>query len=80
MRKSKVFISLLDVCSILITALISFNRNDDIVTKALFSPSNTYAFGDGATYYNGISDSLIGESLINALNKLNSSKRKTAGL
>lgn len=77
MKKSKVFISLLGVCSILVTALISFNRNDDVVAKALFSPSKTYTFGDGATYYNGISDSLTGDSLINALNKLNSSKRKT---
>ena len=37
----------------------------------------TYTNGDGATYYNGIGDSLTGDSLLSALRSLNSNRRKT---
>ncbi|NLV29373.1 MAG: hypothetical protein GXY57_04390, partial [Erysipelotrichaceae bacterium] len=43
---------------------------------AEYSPGTTYTHGDGDTYYNGISDSLTGTNLLNALRNLNSSKRK----
>ena len=37
----------------------------------------TYTNGDGATYYNGISDSLSGNSLLTALRTLNLNKRQS---
>ena len=46
-------------------------KNDAVVTFA------TYTNGDGATYYNSISDSLTGDSLLSALRSLNSSKRSS---
>ena len=43
----------------------------------VFTPTfASYTNGDGATYYNGISDSLTGDSLLSALRSLNGSKRK----
>ena len=41
-----------------------------------YTPTSTYTFGDGATYYNSISDSATGNALLSALQSLNSSKRK----
>lgn len=50
-----------------------------VSTKALEKPVEptfaTYTNGDGATYYNGIGDSLTGNSLRSALNSLNDNKR-----
>lgn len=50
-----------------------------VSTKALEKPVEptfaTYTNGDGATYYNGIGDSLTGNSLRSALNRLNDDKR-----
>ena len=49
-------------------------------TEALYTPGVTYTNGDGATYYNGISSSLTGTSLLSALQSLNKTKRqKTIG-
>ena len=41
-----------------------------------YTPTSTYTFGDGATYYNSISDSATGDALLSALQSLNNSKRK----
>ena len=46
-------------------------KKESVVTFA------TYTNGDGATYYNGINDSLSGDSLLSALRSLNSTKRKS---
>ena len=42
-----------------------------------FTPTKTYTFGDGATYYNGISATAEGTTLLSALQALNTSKRQT---
>ena len=66
-----------------VSALVAFGggislatSNTLIKSEAEYSPGTTYTHGDGDTYYNGISDSLTGTNLLNALRNLNSSKRK----
>ena len=48
--------------------------NNDKAEKV--SAVGGYTNGDGATYYNGISDSLTGDSLLSSLRSLNGSKRQ----
>ncbi len=52
----------------------SVNAGKDKESVVTFA---THTNGDGATYYNGISDSLEGDSLLSALRSLNSSKRSS---
>ncbi|MFA6852374.1 MAG: endonuclease, partial [Bacilli bacterium] len=52
-------------------------QKDESHQAQAYTPSRTYTNGDGDTYYNGISDSLTGTNLLNALRNLNSSKRQS---
>ncbi|MDD4103981.1 MAG: hypothetical protein PHU89_03145, partial [Bacilli bacterium] len=52
-------------------------QKDESHQAQAYTPSRTYPNGDGDTYYNGISDSLTGTNLLNALRNLNSSKRQS---
>ena len=62
------------------TIFASANRVVDKTNAASYAPgytpSATYAFGDGATYYNDISSTATGDSLLSALRSLNSTRRK----
>ncbi|MCQ2770735.1 MAG: endonuclease, partial [Clostridia bacterium] len=52
------------------------STNNTLEAKA-YSPSTTYTNGDGATYYNGISSTATGTTLLSSLQTLNNSKRRT---
>ena len=58
------------------TGVVLSTNSNLIKSEAEYSPGTTYTHGDGDTYYNGISDSLTGTNLLNALRNLNSSKQK----
>ena len=58
------------------TGVVLSTNSNLIKSEAEYSPGTTYTHGDGDTYYNGISDSLTGTNLLNALRNLNSSKRR----
>lgn len=66
--------------SLSVGVVLSSSIADSYQVQAYYSPSSTYTNGDGATYYNGISSSATGTTLLSALQSLNSSKRqKTIG-
>ena len=66
--------------STLSAGIIITAKNISQQADAYYTPSTTYTNGDGATYYNGISESSEGTTLLSALRSLNSSKRqKTMG-
>lgn len=56
---------------ILVTA-----KNVSQQAEAYYTPSSTYTNGDAATYYNGISGSATGTTLLTALQSLNNTKIK----
>lgn len=68
-------VSLLSAVAIVLSA-VAVGRNVINAAGAVYTPSGTYTNHDGATYYNGINSSLTGTALRDALNSLNSSKRK----
>lgn len=84
MRKQFKAFSLLSLAVILgastSAAIFSSQTKTINKTEAVYTPGITYTNGDGATYYNGISSSLTGTSLLSALQSLNKTKRqKTIG-
>lgn len=59
-------------------AVIYTQKQPSLYTPA-FAANGHYSNGDGATYYNGISDSLTGNELLSALRSLNNNRKKTNG-
>ena len=58
---------------------IIYTQKQPVLYTPAFAANGHYSNGDGDTYYNGISDSLTGTELLNALRSLNNSKKKTNG-
>jgi len=52
------------------------NLSDTQEVKAIYSPSRTFTNHDGDTYYNSISSTATGTTLLNALRTLNGNKRQ----
>ena len=69
--------SLLTVGVFSFSSIALLSKNPIEKTEAAYTPGTTYTFGDGDTYYNGISSSLTGNSLLTALQSLNNTKRQT---
>ncbi|HNX16011.1 MAG TPA: Ig-like domain-containing protein [Bacilli bacterium] len=64
------------VASTMFVGIAVSQTNNPQPTHAYYNPITTYTNGDGATYYNGISQSATGTTLLSALQTLNKSKRK----
>ena len=74
MKKGKIFgivLSTILSLGVISTAAVVSARGEFIQQAEAVAP---YTNGDGETYYNGISDSLSGNSLVQALNALNTQK------
>ena len=74
MKRNKIILSLLSISLAFGIGATVYVNNSVSEPKVAFA---TYTNGDGSTYYNGINESLEGESLRSALHSLNVSKRKS---